>query len=164
MRRLILLRHGKAEPSSTGGDIERDLTERGRGDSALTAHALAAAGLAPDLALVSPARRTRETWASAAPAFPAARMRVDRALYLAPAERLAQAAAEAEADCLMIVGHNPGLHDLAVGLSASGETAAAIALAEGFPTAAAAVFDIGARGRAKLKRFITPRQLKAGAA
>jgi phosphohistidine phosphatase len=117
MQRLILLRHGKAESvAASGGDFERGLTERGRRDAALIGRVLAAAGMTPDLALVSAARRARETWEQTAPAFPHARCESSRLLYLASSEQLAQLAAGATepVNSLIIVGHNPGLHDFAL--------------------------------------------------
>ena len=63
MRRLILFRHAKAEPRAAGeDDFDRPLAERGREDAALVGQALARQGFAPDAALISPARRTAETW------------------------------------------------------------------------------------------------------
>ena len=57
MRRLILFRHAKAEPRAAGeDDFDRPLSPRGRADAVLVGRALADAGFAPDLALVSPAR------------------------------------------------------------------------------------------------------------
>ena len=140
MRRLILLRHGKAEASApSGGDAERGLTERGRRDSALMSLRLAQAGLAPDLVLVSAARRTRETWDEAAPAFPGAEVRFDPGLYLASAQRLSSAvAAHPESVCLMLVGHNPGLHELALDYAMA--LGAPLDRLDAFPTAAVAVF------------------------
>ena len=73
MHRLILLRHGKAERSAPGGDIARRLTDRGRNDAALMGRVLAERDLIPDVALVSAAARTQETWAAVSPAFPMAR-------------------------------------------------------------------------------------------
>lgn len=111
MQRLILLRHGKADSVSTlGGDLERGLTDRGRRDAALMGRVLAEGGFAPDLALVSSARRARETWEEAAPAFPKAAVEFSRSLYLASRDHLMHtidASGEA-AGCLIIVGHNPG--------------------------------------------------------
>jgi phosphohistidine phosphatase len=166
MQRLILLRHGKAESvAATGGDFERGLTERGRSDAALMGRVLADAGMAPDLALVSAARRTRETWTEAAPAFPAARCEISRTLYLASCEQLAQlvdGVAEAVTS-LMIVGHNPGLHEFA--LSLLGRAALdQNPLAGAFPTAAAAVFRMDGAGGPRFERFFMPRQFGGGAA
>ena len=115
MQRLILLRHGKAESTSSGGDFERGLTDRGRSESALIGRILAEAGFAPDLVLVSTARRAMETWEEACAAFPKARMAPARALYHATADALAEAidAAGLAATTLMVVGHNPGIAELA---------------------------------------------------
>ena len=71
MRRLILFRHAKAEPRGPGqSDFDRQLAPRGWEDAAIVGRALAADGVTPDLALVSPSRRTTETWISARDAFP----------------------------------------------------------------------------------------------
>jgi phosphohistidine phosphatase len=169
MQRLILLRHGKAESvATTGGDFERGLTERGRRDAALIGRVLAEAGLVPDLALVSPARRARETWEEAAPSFPYARCEHSRLIYLASAQQLAQLVANATepVNNLIVVGHNPGLHDFA--LSLFGQTPSLAAadnpLLGAFPTAAAAVFGIDAGGRARFERLLLPRDHGGGAA
>src|ERR1700761_8206979 len=143
MQRLILLRHGKAEPASPGGDFERGLTERGRSEAALAGRVLAEAGYAPDLALVSTARRAMETWQALQTWFPGARAQASRGLYHAEPGALAEAIAAAAdaATTLMVVGHNPGLHELALVLPAVAGTRPEPILARSFPTAAAAVFE-----------------------
>ncbi|HEY3886930.1 MAG TPA: histidine phosphatase family protein [Caulobacteraceae bacterium] len=164
MRRLILLRHGKAESTAaTGGDFERGLTESGRRESALIGHALARTGCAPDLALVSTARRAMETWEAAQGAFPQARMAPARALYHASADALAEAidAAGETVGALMIVGHNPGLHELALTLMVSPRSRVEKTLAHSFPTASAAVFQLHDDGRFEFERFLTPRDATA---
>jgi phosphohistidine phosphatase len=168
MQRLILLRHGKAESvAATGGDFERGLTDRGRRDAALIGRVLAEAGMVPDLALVSPARRARETWDEAAPSFPHARCEHSRLLYLASAEQLAQLVASATepVNCLIVVGHNPGLHDFAVTLfgQSPAPTAAGHPLLASFPTAAAAVFGVDPSGKARFERLVLPRDHGGGA-
>ena len=143
MDRLILLRHGKAEADSPSGrDFDRALTDRGRRDAALIAQVLAEAGLAPDLVLVSPAARAAQTWEAASAIFPAARAVEAPELYdISPGDMLALARREgAEADTVMVVGHNPGLGQLAAWLALETPAGEARArLAQGFPTAAAAV-------------------------
>src|SRR5918998_6449827 len=80
MRRLMLLRHAKAGPLAAGGDLERPLAESGRtGAQSLGAY-LAGEQLDPDLVLVSPARRTRETWEALSSSLQA-QMRVEPRLY-----------------------------------------------------------------------------------
>jgi phosphohistidine phosphatase len=167
MQRLILLRHGKAESTAgAGGDFERGLTDRGRRESAVIGRALAEAGCAPDLVLVSTARRAMETWEAAEASFPKARMAPARELYHASADALAHAidsAGEAAAT-LMIVGHNPGLHELALTLMITPTSRVAKALADSFPTAAAAVFQLHKDGRFEFERFLTPRDHGPGGA
>lgn len=151
MNRLILFRHGKAERSAAGGDVERRLNDRGRHDAALMARMLAGRGLAPDLALVSAAARTRETWAAAQPSFPEARVDFRRELYLA-SEGAIWALAEEEgrdAATVMVVGHNPGLQYLALILAREGDESAALAarIEARFATASVAVFSFGDSGK-----------------
>src|ERR1700674_4985217 len=70
MRRLMLLRHAKTERAEPGErDRDRKLTKRGRADASAIGAYMARHGLVPDVALVSPAKRTQETWALLAPAF-----------------------------------------------------------------------------------------------
>jgi phosphohistidine phosphatase len=145
MDRLILMRHGKAErDSASGDDFDRPLAARGRAESTAMAATLADLGLIPDLVLVSAAARTRDTWAAAAPAFPKAKARFERALYLAEDDvilKLAQLAGEG-VRTVMVIGHNPGLQELTLQLLIQGGAAASlVAKAQtAFPTGAAAVF------------------------
>jgi phosphohistidine phosphatase len=151
MNRLILFRHGKAERAAPGGDIARRLTARGRHDAALMGALLAGEGLVPDLALVSAAARTQETWAAAMPSFPQARAEVRRDLYLA-SDAAVWALAETlgeDAGTVMVVGHNPGLQALAIALLRQGGAGAAVVgRAEAqFSTASVAAFTFDAAGR-----------------
>ena len=68
-RRLVLLRHAKAEHGAAGPDALRALTDVGRDQSAWVGRALLDAGLVPELALVSSAVRTQQTWQHVADAF-----------------------------------------------------------------------------------------------
>jgi len=141
MHRLILLRHGKAEADAASGqDFDRVLTDRGRRDADLVARALAEAGVEPDLVLVSSAARAAQTWEAVAPAFPRAKAESAPALYeISPDGILALAKAE-KVGTVMVVGHNPGLGQLASWLSQDAPPSEARRnIALGFPTAAAAV-------------------------
>jgi phosphohistidine phosphatase len=165
MRRLILFRHAKAEPRGPGqDDFDRALAPRGHQDAALVGQALAAEGVAPDLVLVSPARRTTETWISARDAFRApAKVELVRDLYDAAPEAI-RAAIDAAADrceTMMVIGHNPGLHEVAVDLliDASATAAEIEPVAARFPTATAAVYAIDAAGRASLDGLYLARDL-----
>ncbi|RRN65928.1 histidine phosphatase family protein [Caulobacter sp. 602-1] len=151
MERLILMRHGKAERhAQSGGDFERALAESGRADAAVMGQVLAGAGVAPDLLLVSSARRTRETAERVAPNFPKARVEQLRDLYHADPEDVVQVIeAHAEgAATIMVVGHNPGLHELALRLAQQGEASPIQTnkLRGRFPTSTTVVFGWTDRG------------------
>ena len=165
MQRLILLRHGKAESaSSSGDDFERALTDRGRRDSALMGRVLSDRGLTPDMALVSTARRAQETWAEAGLAFPAARSQSLRPLYLASLYQLEQsvAATRDEAGVLLLVGHNPGLHEFALAHLGSPASPHRKRVIESFPTAAAAVFQVAGDGALVFETLLLPRDHGGG--
>jgi phosphohistidine phosphatase len=164
MRRLILFRHAKAEPRAGGGDdFDRALTERGREDAARVGQALASEGIAPDFALISPARRAAETWICARDAFPRIRAELDRALYNAAPETIAELVGKVEDRCdtLVVVGHNPGLQELAVQLltRAAASRAEVEQVSSKFPTGTAAVFEIDPIGRASLDLVLSARNL-----
>ena len=161
MDRLILFRHGKAESESlSGDDFDRRLAPRGALESAATGAALAERGFAPDLALVSPAARTRDTWAAAAPHFPCASADFDNDLYNADSTEIRLAADEAgeTASTVMVVGHNPGIQELTFRLlvEASAPSSALARAQRGFPTGAAAVFRIDAGGRPVFEDLLFP--------
>ena len=118
MRELILLRHAHAEAAPLdGNDAERPLSVRGRTEATQAAARLLARGLVPDLVLFSPAVRTRQSAEilRTALGLPLAAFREAGPLYLASATMLrAQiAAVEPNIHRLMIIGHNPGLSQVA---------------------------------------------------
>jgi phosphohistidine phosphatase len=144
MKRLILFRHAKTERRApSGDDFDRRLTEEGTREAAEMGRRLEAAGYAPGVVLLSPAIRAKETWAAARGALPNVAADEKPALYACGPEdvlRLAQARSE---DLVMVVGHNPTMHDLAVVLLEKGEgrPRGGDSL-DGFPTASVAVFDL----------------------
>jgi phosphohistidine phosphatase len=161
MDRLILFRHGKAEhESASGEDFDRRLAPRGVRESAEMGETLARLGLTPNLALVSPAARARETWAAAEASFPKAEVRLEPELYNADPGAIRQAAEAAgrAGATVMVVGHNPGLQELAVRLLMEGSSPPAlVARAQRqFPTAAAAVFLIDSNGRPSFDGLFFP--------
>lgn len=146
MERLILMRHGKAERhAQSGGDFERALAETGQADALVMGGVLAEAGFTPDLMLVSSARRTRETAERVVTHFPSL-VRVEhlRDLYHADPEDIVRAVEDhAEtASTVMVVGHNPGMHELALRLAAqAGAPPIHTSKLRGrFPTSTAVVF------------------------
>jgi len=160
MRRLILMRHGEAERPRPGlEDFDRALDDEGRAESRRMGQALARAGFTPDLALVSAARRTLETWAGAAAAFSGdIAVEQRRGLYAASAVTLSASAAEAgtRADTIMLVGHNPGIHQYAAHLA---QQAGAPRL-DRFPTGSAAVFGFDEAAAPRLERILMARDLR----
>ncbi|HEY1448102.1 MAG TPA: histidine phosphatase family protein [Caulobacteraceae bacterium] len=169
MRRLILFRHAKTETRTPDGDdIGRRLVDRGRSDAALMGRVLADAGFTPDLALVSPAARAKETWELAKAAFPQAKVRICKDIYDATPEEIA-AEIDEEAgsdDTVMVVGHNPGLQELAVNLVAenNGRAEDIDRLSAAFPTAAVAVFTVDDHGRSELEALFRASDYRAGGA
>lgn len=151
MDRLLLMRHGKAERrSASGEDYDRALTEQGCADAAAVGRALAGQGLIPALALVSGAQRTVETWEAMQASFPKARVQTLRSLYNASPMEILDALEGATAGTVMVVGHNPGLHELAVELLSEGGAGAGEVgkVAAKFPTSTAVAFVIDENGRA----------------
>ncbi|ALJ09722.1 MAG: SixA phosphatase family protein [Brevundimonas aurantiaca] len=168
MHRLILMRHAQAEPNSpSGGDEARPLSAVGRNEALLMGRALAERGLKPDLALVSSAVRTRQTWEQMHDAFGDVEVRDEPRLYNAPADVLRGfvEASEEEAGCLLVLAHNPGVHALAGDYLSESAASPAILdrLAGGFPTGAAALFTVDAAGRCTYEGFLTPRTLGGAA-
>lgn len=171
MRRLILMRHAKTERDAPSGkDQDRRLDERGHQDGAEVSAWLADHDYRPDLVLVSTATRTQETWQLLHAAMPSARAKHLPALYGAdPSEllRLIHDATSADPKCLLIIAHNPGLHELALGLISSGDASGRHGLAANLPTSGVAVIDFKTDDwgdvsfrRGKLEHFASPKLLR----
>jgi phosphohistidine phosphatase len=151
--------------------MERILTERGRRDAAKIGAYLLHHALVPDLIVVSTAARTRETWKLAAAALPRkAPVRHEEHLYEAGSNGILKIITDVERDVgtLLVVGHNPGLQELAVQLVASGSSEVRQRLVEEFPTAALVVIDFAIDDwrrlhprSGRLIRFVTPKSLAA---
>ena len=172
MRQLLLLRHAKSswdQPSIA--DHERPLNRRGKLAARAMRQAMADLGLQPDLVLVSTSQRTIETLEALEPWAETPLVEPLDALYLAAAPQLLQtlqSTAETVRSVLLI-GHNPGLHEFAVLLAGPhGKTLAdehARQLAAGYPSGALAEFTIAVpwcglgEGAGRLVRFLSPRDL-----
>lgn len=172
MRRLILLRHAKAEPSESGvEDRTRALVERGRKDAAKIGAYVKSHALVPDRVFISPAARTQETWKYVAATFrPAPGATSANALYDATPHAIFALIkdAPAAAHTLMVVGHNPGLHEIALMLTASGDIDARERLREKLPTSGLVIIDFAFDDWSKLhpqsgrlERFVSPKSLAA---
>jgi phosphohistidine phosphatase len=178
MRRLMLLRHAKTEPDAPSGrDEDRRLDDRGHRDAAEIGDWIAANPPSPDAVLVSHAVRARQTWDIAWEAMKdrvaAPQVEILPELYLAdPAqilETVRTATIPANPRRLMLVGHNPGMHEAALMLMGSGDPAGARAIADNLPTAGLAIFDFDVKDwgdvayrRGKLVLFVSPKLLRLG--
>lgn len=171
MRRLMLLRHAKTERAGPGErDRDRKLIKRGRADAPAIGAYMAHHGLVPDLALVSPAARAQETWALVAAAFAKTpKMVSDERIYNATPQALVGVIAAArKAKALLVVGHNPSLHALALQLVASGDVDMREQLNEKLPTSGLVVIDLPINDwpllhahAGRLERFVSPRLIAA---
>ena len=166
MKQLILIRHAKAvEATGFEDDHERPLRSRGCRAAAELGAQLEATP--PDLILCSTASRTRQTVACATGGWKhLPPIRFERELYLVSAARLLRhlELIEPEIGSAWLVGHNPGIHDLARQLASRSTGAAEFPeLMQRFPTAARAVFAIDAdrwrdlvHARLELLDFVLP--------
>lgn len=174
MRQLLLLRHAKSSWDDPAlPDHARPLNARGRRSALAMAEAMRDLGLAPDIVFVSSARRTLQTLEALTPFEDGALIEPMDALYLAPWPRLLEELRQVPetARSLLLIGHNPGLHDLAMALGDPATLARggpdARRLAEGYPTGALAEFTIASpwgqleAGGGRLVRFLAPRDLSA---
>jgi len=179
MRRLMLLRHAKTEHDAPSGhDHDRRLDDRGRRDAAVIGGWIGRHPPVPDAVLVSTAVRAHQTWEIASEAMmdalgePAQQPQVELLdeLYGAEPTRLLKIIRMAEVNDpkrLMLIGHNPGMHELALMLTGSGDASAKKAIEDNLPTAGLAILDFAidewsevAFRRGKLVRFTSPKLLK----
>jgi phosphohistidine phosphatase len=176
MKRLLLLRHAKAEPGGRGTeDRTRPLSDRGKSDASHLGRYLVRHRLVPELILVSPSTRTVETAAQTFAEFrKAPEIHRVEALYLAEPAAIASIARRfpRRQDCVCIIGHNPGLEVATSQLARSPvrrkERDFYDAIEEKFPTCALAALDFNvahwreiAYGGGTLAYFVTPRALAA---
>lgn len=178
MRRLMLLRHAKTETEAPSGrDQDRRLAERGQRDAAEMGDWIATHPPVPEAVLVSHAVRARQTWDIAWQAMKgrvaAPEVEILPELYGAdPAqilETIRSATIPANPRRLLLVGHNPGMHEAALMLTGSGDRGAAKALADNLPTAGLAILDFDVKDwgdvayrRGKLVLFVSPKLLRLG--
>lgn len=166
MSHLFLLRHARAAWAEPGDrDFDRPLTDDGRRESLAVGAMMRANGYRPDRIVCSPARRALETWRGVAEALdikPSEAM-LSETLYSADASGYLTIVRNNGANgSLLLVGHNPTIEDLAIGLSAPGIGSARADLDKGFPTAGLAVLSFESDlseampGTATLEAFFIP--------
>jgi phosphohistidine phosphatase len=173
MRRLFLIRHAKAEPNVGRGDYERRLTGRGRDDAKRVAAALGARRILADLLIHSGAARAKQTAEIFASEWGRdVKLEEDARLYDASlATLLAHTRALGhEHKHVGLVGHNPGLGELATALTGSGAESEVRRLAAKYPTGAVVVLDFSIkrweeveRNSAILALYLTPAELETDA-
>ncbi len=175
-RRLLLLRHAKAsrdDPSAP--DKERPLTDAGREAARALRRYMQAERLAPDLVLTSSSRRTLDTLQELKPLEGVAQIDARDDLYLASPSDMIEIlhGVEEPTSCVLVIGHNPGIQELAL-LLVSGDRSKKSAkllrrMAEFFPTCGFAELELDrgwpeiGYGSARLKRFLRPKDIAASA-
>jgi phosphohistidine phosphatase len=173
MRRLFLVRHAKAELAVGRVDYARKLTERGRTDARRVAKALAARRFLPDVLIHSGAARAKQTAEIFAAAWRAkVELQEEAWLYDASLTTLldrTRALGDARKR-VGLVGHNPGLGELATALTGGGAGPEVSRLAAKYPTGAVAVLDFSVRRWEEVERnsgilalYLTPAALEADA-
>jgi phosphohistidine phosphatase len=177
MRQLLLLRHAKSSWDDPRlSDHARPLNARGRRAAVCMGAAMRELGLAPDIVLVSSARRTLQTLEALAPLEGPPLVEPMDDLYLAAWPSLLDVlrGVRETARSVLLIGHNPGLHDLALSLAGPAAMAAATPmtrrLAEGYPTATLTEFTLALPwrrlepGGARLLRLLSPADLPSAEA
>lgn len=169
MKTLFLLRHAKSSWALADQlDFDRSLNERGRTAAHIMGREFRRLGLAAERIISSPSARTMETLEQVSAGY-GARMPVDYRpdLYLASQEILLAHVRATEEDCgsLLIVGHYPGLQQLALLLGSDGPLRREIEAK--YPTGALAEIELAAgrwsevcEGEGRITRFLRPRDLE----
>lgn len=166
-KRLILTRHAKSswdDPLMT--DHDRPLNERGQAAAADLGTWLASRGYVPDQVLCSDALRTRKTWSGIAPALPGTPiLDLKPALYHAGPDVMLAVLRHATGDCVMMIGHNPGIAEFAHRLVAHAPLNPEF---QRYPTGATLVVDFATDdwaavnwGMGTVDDFIVPREIVA---
>ena len=165
MKRLILTRHAKsAWDDPLTPDHDRPLNERGKAAAADLGQWLASRGYVPQKVLCSDAVRTRQTWSGIAPALPATPlMELKPALYHAGVDVMLAVLRHAQADVVMMIGHNPGIAEFAEKLVAQAPLNAEFGR---YPTGATLVADFAVDswdqvgfGQGVTVDFVIPREM-----
>lgn len=168
-KNLTILRHAKTETGSASQeDHDRALTARGINASHIMGEYLSRKAQKFDLVICSTAVRARQTWQEMQQTFPIKVLTTfEKKMYLASGNEILNLLANVpeEVNSLLIIGHNPGLHQLALKLAKSGDEVLLEILAQKFPTCALAsfVFDPPwrnvAQTKGRLLGFMTPKML-----
>jgi phosphohistidine phosphatase len=159
------MRHAKSSwKEADMADHDRPLNARGERDAAAMGKRLAEAGVMPDLVLCSTAARTRATLALMVTSIKPAKVVFESTLYAAGRKRLLHRINDVPEDigCVLLIGHNPGLQELALTLADAGSTARLPPVDGKYPTAAIASFQFDGEWRrlepheATVVSYLTP--------
>ena len=161
---LILTRHGKSDWTGEEEDFDRMLAPRGQKAATALGRWLAEEGHLPDTALVSPAARTVETFERIAGELPSRpEVTYHQPLYHAAPATILGAIRQATGECLLYVGHNPGIGMAAERLAVEAPDHDQF---DAYPTGATTVFrfDVDrwteiAEGAGEVLDFVVPREL-----
>jgi phosphohistidine phosphatase len=173
MKRLVLLRHAKSSWDDPGlRDHARPLAPRGVRAAPEVARWIARHGYVPQLVLCSDSVRTRQTWGLIADLWSGTvgppPLSLEPELYHASPTGIRRLVADRadDEDVVLVIGHNPGMHDLALSLTRPGSGEADARLERKFPTAAVAVIDFDVDdwaelrpGSGRLEAFVRPKDL-----
>jgi phosphohistidine phosphatase len=173
MKVLLVLRHAKASRSApSGDDFDRRLELRGREEASAVGRLLRARGIAFDAIVASPAVRVVETVSAVIEAAgTAVEPAYDRRIYNAEPETLLEIIRDTDDSIqrMLLVGHNPGLQQLLLGLSDDDLTGLRATIAAGFPTAALAELHLAiehwrdaGRGTGRVASLVRPDDLHFG--
>ena len=167
LKRLYLLRHAKSSWDDAGiADHGRPLAPRGRKATTLIAEHLRREQITPDLVLCSSARRARETLEGISPPLDGdIPVEVEKGLYGASERDLLDRIHRLsdDVDSAMLIGHNPGIHALALSLAGGGAEESGIE--QKYPTGALATLEFEGGwqdlepGAANLVAFVRPKDL-----
>ena len=171
MKTLLLLRHAKSSWDDPAlDDRDRPLAPRGKRAAERIGRYMRDNEIRPALVLCSPARRAQDTLAIVRPGLGVdIEVSTDDAIYTFDADDLLERlqSVPSSVDSVMVVGHNPALHDLASLLAGEGDRAALSQLRVKFPTGALAMLDLGGTewsrlgaGQAHLTALVLPRELE----
>jgi phosphohistidine phosphatase len=169
LKLLGLLRHAKSDWDDPSlADFDRPLSPRGGKAAPAMGKYFRELGLAYDLALVSPARRAADTFALVQEAWGIEpEVRIEPRLYHASLAQMLAVIADIPANIrsLLIVGHNPGLHELALNLTRGDTSAERGTLAVKLPTGALVEIQLPSKqwsglGEGEIVRFVRPRDLE----
>ncbi|MCU0264643.1 MAG: histidine phosphatase family protein [Actinomycetia bacterium] len=165
-RKLVVLRHAKSDWPIGVPDQDRPLGRRGKRDAAAAGRWVAEHVGTPDLAVVSTARRTVQTWEVAAAELSGdPTVSLDDRVYDATVRDLLEVltGVPKATECVLLVGHNPGVQELVLALTGPGDDEGRLLAETKYPTSGLAVLTVDCKwpdlgpGKARLVDFVVPR-------